>query len=171
GHLGSATDGVVHRAQGVRGGGDRRGRARGRRGGGGAGAPAGRGGRGRVHRPAPARRGGLPASDRPPPRPAPPARPASVRGGEARVTAGLPQWLRGFFPIAAAIPVLALLQLVVQDMHFLVYLASIVGVNVILAVSLNIVNGMTGQFSIGHAGFMAVGAYISGQFSLPMKDL
>ena len=30
--------------------------------------------------------------------------------------------------------------------------ASIVGVNVILAVSLNIVNGMTGQFSIGHAG-------------------
>ncbi len=28
-----------------------------------------------------------------------------------------------------------------------------------LAVSLNIVNGFTGQFSIGHAGFMAVGAY------------
>ncbi|MCX5659163.1 MAG: branched-chain amino acid ABC transporter permease [Planctomycetota bacterium] len=34
-----------------------------------------------------------------------------------------------------------------------------VGVNVILAVSLNIVNGYTGQFSIGHAGFMAVGGY------------
>ena len=34
-----------------------------------------------------------------------------------------------------------------------------VGVNVILAVSLNMVNGFTGQFSIGHAGFMAVGAY------------
>jgi branched-chain amino acid transport system permease protein len=28
-----------------------------------------------------------------------------------------------------------------------------------LAVSLNIVNGFTGQFSIGHAGFMALGAY------------
>ena len=31
----------------------------------------------------------------------------------------------------------------------------------ILAVSLNLVNGFTGQFSIGHAGFMAVGAYAS----------
>ena len=35
------------------------------------------------------------------------------------------------------------------------------GVNVMLAVSLNLVNGFTGQFSIGHAGFMAVGAYTS----------
>src|SRR5437016_12783111 len=33
------------------------------------------------------------------------------------------------------------------------------GIAVILAVSLNIVNGFTGQFSIGHAGFMAIGAY------------
>lgn len=35
------------------------------------------------------------------------------------------------------------------------------GVNIILAVSLNLVNGFTGQFSIGHAGFMSVGAYLS----------
>lgn len=33
------------------------------------------------------------------------------------------------------------------------------GIAIILAVSLNIVNGLTGQFSIGHAGFMSVGAY------------
>ena len=33
------------------------------------------------------------------------------------------------------------------------------GINVTLAVSLNLINGVTGQFSIGHAGFMAVGAY------------
>lgn len=32
---------------------------------------------------------------------------------------------------------------------------------IILATSLNLINGITGQFSIGHAGFMAVGAYIS----------
>src|SRR6266446_4507768 len=31
------------------------------------------------------------------------------------------------------------------------------GINVILAVSLNLITGFTGQFSIGHAGFMAVG--------------
>lgn len=36
-----------------------------------------------------------------------------------------------------------------------------VGIAVILAVSLNLINGITGQFSLGHAGFMAVGAYIS----------
>jgi branched-chain amino acid transport system permease protein len=33
------------------------------------------------------------------------------------------------------------------------------GINVILAVSLNLINGVTGQFSIGHAGFYAIGAY------------
>jgi branched-chain amino acid transport system permease protein len=36
---------------------------------------------------------------------------------------------------------------------------AICGLNVMLAVALNLVNGTTGQFSIGHAGFMAVGAY------------
>jgi branched-chain amino acid transport system permease protein len=37
----------------------------------------------------------------------------------------------------------------------------IAGINIILAVSLNLINGVTGQFSIGHAGFYAVGAYTS----------
>jgi branched-chain amino acid transport system permease protein len=36
-----------------------------------------------------------------------------------------------------------------------------IGINIILAVGLNLVNGYTGQFSLGHAGFMAVGAYAS----------
>ena len=36
-----------------------------------------------------------------------------------------------------------------------------IGINIILAVSLNLINGYTGQFSLGHAGFMAVGAYTS----------
>lgn len=38
-------------------------------------------------------------------------------------------------------------------------------INCILAVSLNLVNGYTGQFSLGHAGFMAVGAYFSAYMS------
>ncbi len=41
-----------------------------------------------------------------------------------------------------------------------------VGINVILAVSLNLVNGYTGQFSLGHAGFMSVGAYLSAAVTL-----
>jgi branched-chain amino acid transport system permease protein len=39
-------------------------------------------------------------------------------------------------------------------------------VNIVLALSLNLVNGFTGQFSIGHAGFMAVGAYVSAWLSM-----
>ncbi|MEY2410759.1 MAG: branched-chain amino acid transport system permease protein [Verrucomicrobiota bacterium] len=41
-----------------------------------------------------------------------------------------------------------------------------VGVNIILAVSLNLINGFTGQFSLGHAGFMAVGAYTTAAITL-----
>ncbi len=37
----------------------------------------------------------------------------------------------------------------------------LMGINITLAVSLNIINGHAGQFSLGHAGFMAVGGYFS----------
>ena len=40
-----------------------------------------------------------------------------------------------------------------------------VGINITLAVSLNLINGYTGQFSLGHAGFMAIGAYVSAYLS------
>ncbi|MDN3017758.1 branched-chain amino acid ABC transporter permease [Paenibacillus sp. BSR1-1] len=36
-----------------------------------------------------------------------------------------------------------------------------IGINIILAASLHLIIGITGQFSIGHAGFLAVGAYAS----------
>lgn len=36
-----------------------------------------------------------------------------------------------------------------------------IGINIILASSLNLINGFTGQFSLGHAGFMAIGGYLS----------
>jgi len=35
------------------------------------------------------------------------------------------------------------------------------GINIILTVSLNLINGYMGEFSVGHAGFMAVGAYVA----------
>ena len=41
-----------------------------------------------------------------------------------------------------------------------------IGINIVLGVSLNLVNGYTGQFSLGHAGFMAVGAYVSASMTL-----
>jgi branched-chain amino acid transport system permease protein len=44
-------------------------------------------------------------------------------------------------------------------------------INIILAVSLNLVNGFTGLFSMGHAGFMAIGAYVSASITLPLSML
>ncbi len=41
-----------------------------------------------------------------------------------------------------------------------------IAINIMLATSLNLVNGFCGQFSLGHAGFMAVGGYTSALLSL-----
>ena len=48
-----------------------------------------------------------------------------------------------------------------------------VGINIILAVSLNIATGYLGQLPLGHAGFMAVGAYAGGIFmkAVPVQAL
>src|SRR3954454_6474726 len=77
---------------------------------------------------------------------------------------------RALLPFAFALVAVGLWHAAISGSPFAVYISSLVGVNVILAVSLNIINGMTGQFSIGHAGFMAVGAYVSGVLSISMKD-
>ena len=45
--------------------------------------------------------------------------------------------------------------------YYYAEILNLTGISVILAVSLNLITGFTGQFSIGHAGFMAVGAYSS----------
>jgi branched-chain amino acid transport system permease protein len=50
------------------------------------------------------------------------------------------------------------------------YILSIVcflGINIILAVSLNVTNGFTGLFSLGHPGFMAVGGYVAAILTFP----
>ena len=42
--------------------------------------------------------------------------------------------------------------------------------NVLVALSLNVINGMAGQFSIGHAGFMGIGGYASAVMSAHMHQ-
>lgn len=78
--------------------------------------------------------------------------------------------MKSFAPVAIAIVVLGVLQWLTGGSPYFVYLSMLVGVNVVLAASLNIINGITGQFSIGHAGFMAVGAYLSAFTSIALKD-
>lgn len=44
-------------------------------------------------------------------------------------------------------------------------------INIILAVSLNLITGFTGQFSLGHAGFMAIGAYSTGLLTMSFPTI
>lgn len=44
-------------------------------------------------------------------------------------------------------------------------------INIILAVSLNLITGFTGQFSLGHAGFMSIGAYVCAIITLRMPTI
>lgn len=55
----------------------------------------------------------------------------------------------------------ALLHVAEQQLDaYSIRILSLVAVNAILAVSLNLIYGFTGMFSLGHAGFMAIGAYV-----------
>lgn len=50
---------------------------------------------------------------------------------------------------------------------YLIQILSLVAINAILAASLNLIYGFTGMFSLGHAGFMAIGAYVCALLILP----
>ncbi len=71
--------------------------------------------------------------------------------------------VRAWAPFVIALPLLWFIQRFSQGYGLDYAFQNIdhIGIAVILAVSLNLVNGLTGQFSIGHAGFMAVGGYVS----------
>ena len=78
-------------------------------------------------------------------------------------------FLRSVLPFLVGIPLLAVLQAVTPPDYQLIVVN--IGVNVVLAVSLNVVNGFTGQFSLGHAGFMAVGAYTAAKITLALSGV
>jgi branched-chain amino acid transport system permease protein len=59
--------------------------------------------------------------------------------------------------------VLAVIFIIIADNffdHFTLRVLNLCAIYIILALSLNLLNGFTGLFSLGHAGFMAIGAYI-----------
>ena len=68
----------------------------------------------------------------------------------------------------AALLVLVGLEATLRDIigPYAYTITVLAGINIILAVSLNLINGFTGQFSIGHAGFYAVGAYTCAAFNV-----
>lgn len=70
---------------------------------------------------------------------------------------------RNFLPLAVSICLAAGIHLFfgLTDHPFAAKLCLDIAIAIILAVSLNMVNGYTGQFSMGHAGFMAIGGYFA----------
>jgi branched-chain amino acid transport system permease protein len=67
-------------------------------------------------------------------------------------------------PVPILIALLIPLSWAVGSRAFGLYnerIVMLIGFNIILAVSLQLINGFSGQFSLGHAGFMAVGAYLA----------
>jgi branched-chain amino acid transport system permease protein len=76
---------------------------------------------------------------------------------------GLPERLLPFASLAAALVAAVLVGALLPDAgsSYVVYVLLLCGIAAISAASLNIVLGVTGQFSIGHAGFMAVGGYVA----------
>jgi branched-chain amino acid transport system permease protein len=77
-------------------------------------------------------------------------------------------WLRDLIFLAIVIAVvmgawwaLAYAGYYVRSLQYITRIIVLIGINITLAVSLNIINGHAGQFSLGHAGFMAIGAYAS----------
>ena len=68
---------------------------------------------------------------------------------------------------------LALLFLLDKGYIGSTYIIRILRLSVIYAligVSMNLVNGFTGVFSLGQAGFMAIGAYMVGIFTIPVEE-
>ena len=53
--------------------------------------------------------------------------------------------------------------------QYLVRVVIVMGINIILVSSLGLSNGFTGVFSLGHVGFMALGAYSSGILTLEVS--
>src|SRR5262245_33148100 len=76
------------------------------------------------------------------------------------------KWKLVFWPVALL--VLLGLELSLRGVigPYFYNILVLAGIDIILAVSLNLINGYTGQFSIGHAGFYAVGAYSCAAFNV-----
>jgi len=74
---------------------------------------------------------------------------------------------QSLLPFVAGLAVLSMISKGLSGSWAIVLMVA--GINIILAVSLNVVNGFTGQFSIGHAGFMAVGAYTAAKITMALR--
>jgi branched-chain amino acid transport system permease protein len=74
---------------------------------------------------------------------------------------------RLFFPAIGAFGLLLVFMFERYANPYVLSIVTFMGINIILAVSLNLTNGFTGLFSLGHPGFMAIGGYIAAILVFP----
>ncbi|MEA4849820.1 MAG: branched-chain amino acid ABC transporter permease [Clostridiaceae bacterium] len=70
----------------------------------------------------------------------------------------------------AALIVLGILLIIANNVldTYILRILNLCAIYTILGVSMNLINGFTGLFSLGHAGFMAVGAYTAAMLTMPL---
>lgn len=78
--------------------------------------------------------------------------------------------MRRLLPILAALILLAVLLGIAEATlnNYYLRILQLIGVYTVLTVSLNLPNGFTGDFSLGHAAFMAVGGYSAALLTMPL---
>jgi branched-chain amino acid transport system permease protein len=93
--------------------------------------------------------------------------PGPLRAPRAGHTGVVATLLRNAWPLLVGLPVVLGIHfgMAALDLPYHGKLMIDIGIAITLALSLNIVNGYTGQFSIGHAGFMALGGYAAAMVS------
>ena len=55
--------------------------------------------------------------------------------------------------------------------RYLIFLATLVAINAVVAIGLNLLSGYTNQLSFGHAGFLAIGAYVAALVTIHIPAL
>lgn len=80
--------------------------------------------------------------------------------------------MRRYIPVLAGL-VLLVIVLGIADMtlnSYYIRIAQLIGIYVVLTASLNLTNGFTGDFSLGHAAFMAIGGYCAAILTMPLTS-
>jgi branched-chain amino acid transport system permease protein len=76
--------------------------------------------------------------------------------------------MQGFLVVLASLALLGLFSVAAPALmnDYFVRILTVMCINAMLVVSMGLANGFTGVFSLGHVGFVGVGAYVSGVLSL-----
>jgi branched-chain amino acid transport system permease protein len=76
--------------------------------------------------------------------------------------------MQRLLPVGICVLLLGLFSFTAPAMmnDYFVRIITVMCINALLVISMGLANGFTGVFSLGHMGFIAVGAYVSGVLSL-----